>query len=94
VFHHIDGEYSFNIYVTVLFTWLAIIFKEDLLQLINKVVGNKFDFIDALIDKLKPLESAIEILLAILVATLVAYAAFLLSALKPFRYLTIRYYPC
>ncbi|MCP5079611.1 MAG: polysulfide reductase NrfD, partial [Psychromonas sp.] len=50
------GVILFNVYMTVLFTWIAILFKDELLQIINKFVGDKFNFIGDLIDKIKPLE--------------------------------------
>ncbi len=78
------GVILFNVYMTVLFTWLAILFKDELLKIINKLLGDKFNFIGDLIDKIKPLEGAIEVFLAILAITLAAYTGFLLSALKTF----------
>ncbi|MCP5077815.1 MAG: cytochrome c nitrite reductase subunit NrfD, partial [Psychromonas sp.] len=78
------GVILFNVYMTVLFTWIAILFKDELLQIINKFVGDKFNFIGDLIDKIKPLEGVIEVFLAILAITLAAYTGFLLSALKTF----------
>ena len=78
------GVILFNVYMTILFVWIALIFKDELLNLINKYFGNKFDFVGGIIDKIKPLENMLELFLAILAVTLAAYTGFLLSALKTF----------
>ncbi|MEI6897405.1 MAG: cytochrome c nitrite reductase subunit NrfD [Psychromonas sp.] len=78
------GVILFNVYMTILFVWIALLFKDELISLINKYLGDKFGFISVLIDKIKPLENILEIVLAILAVTLAAYTGFLLSALKTF----------
>lgn len=78
------GVILFNVYMIVLFTWLAILFKDDLLAIINKYTGDKLSFIGVIIDKIKPLENMLEIILAVLAITLAAYTGFLLSALKTY----------
>ncbi|WP_022943017.1 cytochrome c nitrite reductase subunit NrfD [Psychromonas hadalis] len=78
------GVILFNVYMTILFTWLALIFKDELLAILNRFVGDKLNFIGELIDKIKPFEKAIELVLVILAITLAAYTGFLLSALKTF----------
>lgn len=78
------GVILFNVYMIILFTWLAIIFKDELLAILNKYAGDKLDVVGVIVEKIKPLESAIEIFLAILAITLAAYTGFLLSALKTF----------
>ena len=78
------GVILFNIYMIILFTWLAIIFQKELMAVLDKLFGGKLDIIDNIIDIIKPLESAIEVILAILAITLAAYTGFLLSALKTF----------
>lgn len=78
------GVILFNVYMTILFVWLALLFKDELLNLSNKFVANRLDFMGGIIDKIKPLENTLEIFLAILAVTLAAYTGFLLSALKTF----------
>lgn len=78
------GVILFNVYMIILFTWLALLFKDELLNILNKFFGDKFNFVGGLIDKIKPLENLLEIVLAILAITLAAYTGFLLSALKTF----------
>jgi protein NrfD len=78
------GVILFNVYMIVLFTWLAILFKEDLVAILNKYAGGKLNFIGEIINKIKPLENILEIILAILAITLAAYTGFLLSALKTY----------
>jgi len=78
------GVILFNIYMIILFTWLAMLFKDELLLILNKFVGDKLNVIGVIIDKINPFEATIELILAILAITLAAYTGFLLSALKTF----------
>ncbi|WP_019617045.1 cytochrome c nitrite reductase subunit NrfD [Psychromonas ossibalaenae] len=78
------GVILFNVYMAVLFVWLAVLFKDELLNILNKFVGDKLNFIGLIIDKIKPLENMLEVILAVLAVTLAAYTGFLLSALKTF----------
>jgi len=78
------GVILFNVYMIVLFTWLALLFKAELMAILTKFVGNKLDIVGIIVDKIKPLEGVLEVLLAMLAITLAAYTGFLLSALKTF----------
>ena len=71
------GTILFQVYMAVLFVWLAIIFKDLLASL-------KIKLVDMVIEKLKPLENFIEITLIVLAVALAAYTGFLLSALKTY----------
>lgn len=78
------GVILFNVYMTILFTWLALLFKDELLAILNKFMGDKLNFVGDILDKIKPFEKTIELVLVVLAVTLAAYTGFLLSALKTF----------
>ena len=71
------GTILFQVYMVVLFAWLAIIFT-DLLKKLN------IKLVDTVVEKLKSFENAIEITLVVLAVALAAYTGFLLSALKTY----------
>lgn len=74
------GVMLFNIYMIVLFAWIAIIFKETIM----KYAPKPFSFVGDVIDKITKLENAIELFLGFLAILLAAYTGFLLSALKTY----------
>lgn len=74
------GVMLFNIYMAVLFAWIAIIFKNTILSYTPKPLK----FIGDLIDKIAKFENALELFLGLLAIILAAYTGFLLSALKTY----------
>ncbi|UJF18197.1 cytochrome c nitrite reductase subunit NrfD [Vibrio sp. SS-MA-C1-2] len=74
------GVVLFQVYMVVLFAWLAIIFHKQL----RAVLPEKLDFVNVIIEKIQPLTKTIEFVLAILAILLAAYTGFLLSALKTY----------
>jgi protein NrfD len=74
------GVILFQVYMVVLFVWIAIIFK----QTIMRFVPGPFGFISGLIGWFKKFENGIELFLGLLAIMLAAYTGFLLSALKTY----------
>lgn len=77
------GVILFQIYMMVLFAWLAGIFIKD----IQKVAGTLIDKIpgaNAILTLTRRFENVLEITLAVLAILLAAYTGFLLSALKTY----------
>lgn len=74
------GVMLFNIYMAVLFAWIAIIFKETIMKYMPK----QLSFVGDLIDKIAKVENALELFLGFLAIILAAYTGFLLSALKTY----------
>ncbi|KXO09015.1 NrfD protein [Moritella sp. JT01] len=78
------GVILFQVYMIVLFTWIAIMFKDELAVLLQTLFKGRFDFVNPIVDKLAKFENALELLLALLAMMLAAYTGFLLSALKTY----------
>ena len=78
------GVILFQVYMVILFTWIAIMFKDELAVLLQKLFKGRFDFVNPIVDKLAKFENALELLLALLAMMLAAYTGFLLSALKTY----------
>ncbi|MDD1795078.1 cytochrome c nitrite reductase subunit NrfD [Enterovibrio sp. ZSDZ42] len=77
------GVVLFQVYMMVLFAWLASVFLND----IQRIVGHWVDKIpgaNALLTACRRFENGLEITLAILAIVLAAYTGFLLSALKTY----------
>lgn len=74
------GVMLFQVFMAVLFLWLAIIFKDLVATLIERFIP-KLKFVLALIDIAAKFTHLIELLLAFLAIALGAYTGFLLSAL-------------
>ncbi|MDO6498518.1 cytochrome c nitrite reductase subunit NrfD [Photobacterium sanguinicancri] len=74
------GVMLFQVYMVVLFAWIATIYKDELLNLLNgrlPIVGKVMQYVTRY-------ENAIELFLGFLAVMLAAYTGFLLSALKTF----------
>jgi len=74
------GVLLFQVYMAVLFAWLAIIFKDDLLKLLN----GRLPIADKVVGLISKYENSIELFLGFLAVMLAAYTGFLLSALKTY----------
>ncbi|KMK51411.1 nitrite reductase [[Actinobacillus] muris] len=74
------GVMLFQVFMAVLFLWLAIIFKDLIATLIVRFLP-KLKFVLGLIDIAAKFTNLIELLLALLAVALGAYTGFLLSAL-------------
>ncbi|WP_394247189.1 cytochrome c nitrite reductase subunit NrfD [Vibrio profundi] len=74
------GVILFNVYMAVLFVWIGIIFRK---QIVGFLKG-RFTFVDGLLEKFEQFENALELFLAFLALVLAAYTGFLLSALQTF----------
>ncbi len=79
-FRYVHGVMLFNIYMAVLFAWIAIIFKDTIMKYMPK----QLSFVGGLIDKIAKVENALELFLGFLAIVLAAYTGFLLSALKTY----------
>ncbi len=74
------GVMLFQIYMVVLFAWIAIIFKDDLLKLLN----GRLPIVNKVVGIISKYENSIELFLGFLAVMLAAYTGFLLSALKTY----------
>lgn len=74
------GVMLFQIYMVVLFAWIAIIFKDDLLKLLN----GRLPIVDKVMGIISKYENSIELFLGFLAVMLAAYTGFLLSVLKTY----------
>lgn len=77
------GVILFQVYMVVLFAWLAGIFIDDIQRVFSSQV-QKIPGAAALLNACKRFENGLEITLAILAVILAAYTGFLLSALKTY----------
>lgn len=77
------GVILFQIYMMVLFAWLAGIFLKDIQNVAGKLL-NKIPGANAALLLTRRFENALEITLLILAVMLAAYTGFLLSALKTY----------
>jgi protein NrfD len=78
------GVMLFQVYMAVLFAWLAVVFRAEIEGLRRHLLADKFAFVDTLIGKIAPLERLLNPLLLLLAVLLGAYTGFLLSALKTY----------
>ncbi|WP_421258506.1 cytochrome c nitrite reductase subunit NrfD [Aeromonas sp. 600886] len=78
------GVMLFQVYMTVLFAWLAVLFRAEIEGLRRHLLADRFAFIDTLIGKVAQLERLLTPLLLLLAVLLGAYTGFLLSALKTY----------
>lgn len=77
------GVILFQIYMMVLFAWLAGIFLDDIQHIAGKYL-DKIPAANTLLSLTRRFDSKLEITLAILAMLLAAYTGFLLSALKTY----------
>ncbi|UDN24333.1 cytochrome c nitrite reductase subunit NrfD [Aeromonas veronii] len=78
------GVMLFQVYMTVLFAWLAVVFRAEIEGLRRHLLADRFAFIDTLIGKMAQIERLLTPLLLLLAVLLGAYTGFLLSALKTY----------
>ncbi|MGF1727010.1 cytochrome c nitrite reductase subunit NrfD [Photobacterium nomapromontoriensis] len=74
------GVILFQVYLIVLFAWIAIIYKNELLN----VLGNRLPIVGKVMAVISRFENAIELFLGFLALVLAAYTGFLLSALQTY----------
>jgi protein NrfD len=74
------GVILFQVYMVVLFIWIAIIFKQTIMRFFPAALG----FVGVIIEWFKKFENGIELFLGLLAVMLAAYTGFLLSALKTY----------
>ncbi|CDU13453.1 cytochrome c nitrite reductase subunit NrfD [Vibrio coralliirubri] len=80
------GVILFQVYMVILFLWIGIIFRDQIVVFLNDQtwLKGRLDFVGNWIGKLEVFENALEIFLAVLALMLAAYTGFLLSALNTF----------
>ena len=78
------GVILFQVYMVVMFVWIAIIFKKELSDLLAKIMNGRLSFVGGIVSKLEKFENGIELFLGLLAVLLAAYTGFLLSALKTY----------
>lgn len=78
------GVMLFQLYMAVLFAWLAIVFRQEVANLRQRWLSGKWGFVEDLIAWLSRFEKLISGLLLLLAVLLGAYTGFLLSALKSY----------
>ena len=78
------GVMLFQVYMAVLFAWLAVVFRTEIETLRRHLLQEKFAFVDDLIAWLARIERLLAPLLLLLAVLLGAYTGFLLSALKTY----------
>lgn len=74
------GVILFQVYMAVLFVWIGIIFKKQIVDFLQ----GRFEFVDGLLEKFTKFENSIELFLGFLALLLAAYTGFLLSALQTY----------
>ncbi|UTV26698.1 cytochrome c nitrite reductase subunit NrfD [Photobacterium atrarenae] len=74
------GVMLFQIYMAVLFAWIAVMFRTELVRLL----GSRLPVVDKLLRWLEGYEVGLDRLLGLLALLLAAYTGFLLSALQTF----------
>jgi protein NrfD len=77
------GVMLFQVYMAVLFAWLAVVFRTEIETLRRHLLQEKFAFVDGLIAWLARIERLLAPLL-LLLAVLLGATGFLLSALKTY----------
>lgn len=78
------GVMLFQIYMVVLFVWLAVVFNAPLGSLRQKLLGDKLAWVNRLLSSLQRAERLTENLLLLLALLLGVYTGFLLSSLKTY----------
>ncbi|HGY5295844.1 TPA: cytochrome c nitrite reductase subunit NrfD [Aeromonas salmonicida] len=78
------GVMLFQLYMAVLFAWLAVVFRSEIEELRRHLFKETFAFVDSTIVLLARFERLLAPLLLLLAALLGAYTGFLLSALKTY----------
>ena len=78
------GVMLLQVYMAVLFAWLAVVFRTEIETLRRHLLQEKFAFVDDLIAWLARIERLLAPLLLLLAVLLGAYTGFLLSALKTY----------
>lgn len=79
------GVLLFQVYMVVLFVWVGLIFKDEILNFLTKINIKVFNpLINRVLVIAKRFENAIEWTLVVLAFALAAYTGFLLSALKTY----------
>ncbi|TMX30834.1 cytochrome c nitrite reductase subunit NrfD [Vibrio sp. Hep-1b-8] len=79
------GVILFQVYMIVLFIWIGIIFRHQVIQFCDgKLPSKLLDFADGFLIKSGKFSNAIELFLGFLAIVLAAYTGFLLSALKTY----------
>ncbi|MEZ8194607.1 cytochrome c nitrite reductase subunit NrfD [Vibrio cortegadensis] len=74
------GVILFQVYMAVLFVWIGIIFKKQIVDFLQ----GRFAFVDGLLEKFTKFENSIELFLGFLALLLAAYTGFLLSVLQTY----------
>jgi len=74
------GVMLFQIYMAVLFAWIAVIYKDELLNLLN----GRLPIVGKVVGVITRFENSLELFLGFLALVLAAYTGFLLSALQTF----------
>ncbi|MGF1680034.1 cytochrome c nitrite reductase subunit NrfD [Photobacterium makurazakiensis] len=74
------GVMLFQIYMVVLFAWIAIIYKDELLKLLN----GRLPIVGKVMAVITRFENSLELFLGFLALLLAAYTGFLLSALQTY----------
>ena len=74
------GVLLFQIYMVVLFAWIAVIFKYDLMKLLD----GRLPIVGKVVGLIERFENSLELFLGFLALLLAAYTGFLLSALQTF----------
>ena len=69
------GVILFQVYMVVLFAWLAVIYKKPISDILKSLFAGKFSFVSTIIDGVAKFTNALEIFLAILAVLLAAYTA-------------------
>ncbi|MEZ8099936.1 cytochrome c nitrite reductase subunit NrfD [Vibrio bivalvicida] len=79
------GVILFQIYMIVLFIWIGILFRHQIISFAEgKLPSKLLDFVDGFLIKSGKYNNAIELFLGFLAVVLAAYTGFLLSALKTY----------
>ncbi|CAJ1793432.1 cytochrome c nitrite reductase subunit NrfD [Aeromonas salmonicida] len=78
------GVMLFQLYMAVLFAWLAVVFRSEIEELRRHLFKETFAFVDSTIVLLARFERLLAPLLLLLAVLLGAYTGFLLSALKTY----------
>lgn len=80
------GVMLFQVYMALLFVWLAKIFEVELITLQQKWLP-RFGFIQRILNLFTPAMRALDIIMLVLAVLLGAYTGFILSALKSYPFL-------
>lgn len=81
------GVILFQVYMMVLFAWLAVIYKDEIVAFLENrvpIAKKVLPLVKKVLPQLKKFENGIELFLGFLAVMLAAYTGFLLSALKTY----------